>query len=634
MVKSNILVRSKLKQAQVLVSQNKLSEAKTLYTQLYSKNKFIYSIGLNLAVIHRRLGEYNETISICKNIINVSPNNAAAHHILGSALQCLGQFEAAISRYKKAIEIDNKLTEAHYFLGNIYQQTGKLELAIESLYEAIRLNPNFYEALNNLGAILIELKRPIEAREIINKALKIDPNSIQLQCNLAGLYRLEDKPDKALKHAKKAYASDPSFLDAIKLMGNMHYLNNEYDEALAFYRKAYAISRDDEITCFIAQILERRGEFDEAHKLIRPIIEAGKTDIDSLLTFSSLSRRFKNESVAIEALERKINNSDIDDTSLIKAHSELGKQYDLLKKYDKAFINYKKANLLEREQNNQVEALIKKTHLDNTNKNDIDKWFKIYPKEFWDNIPCSNNRNMRPIFVIGMFRSGTTLCEQILSSHPDVHGVGELTHINKLSYEIGNSKPHDKTPASLINITQDKLIKAADSYLSIINNHSTDAKRIVDKMPTNYIHLGLISKLFPNAHIVHMVRDPRDVCLSMYFQRFGPQMPFTTDLVELANYHLSYQRVMQYWHEVLDIKIHNVVYEELTRDQEKITRNILDFCGLEWDDRCMSFYKTKRDVNTPSYDQVRKPIYKNSVARWKNYEEYLKPLTDRLELKE
>ena len=153
-------------------------------------------------------------------------------------------------------------------------------------------------------------------------------------------------------------------------------------------------------------------------------------------------------------------------------------------------------------------------------------------------------------------------------------------------------------------------------------------------MPANFIHVGLISKLFPNAHIVHMIRDPRDSCLSMYFQHFGPQMTFSTDLVELADYHLAYQRAMQYWQEVLDIKIHHVVYEELMENQEAITREMLQYCGLEWSDKCMSFHKSKRDVNTPSYDQVRRPLYKKSVARWKNYEKYIKPLTERLDLHE
>lgn len=633
MAKSNILIRSKLKQAQSLVTQNKLFEAKSLYAKLYSSNKIMHSLGLELAVVHRKLGEFKDAESICKNIIQIAPKNAVAHHILGSALQCMGQFEAAIDEYKLAIKLDNNLIEAHYFLGNIYRLTRQFELAADSLYEAIRLNPHFYEALNNLGAILIELNRPIEAKKMIDRALEINPNSIQLLCNIAEFHMLEGNLVKALEFSNRAYNSDPTFIDAIELKARIHYRNAEYDDALAFFRKSYAISADDETACFIAQILERRGEFDEANTLITPLIKMGKTDIATLLVYSSLSRKFNNERIAIEAIETKIN-SNIDKESLIKLHSELGKQYDLLKEYDNAFLNYKKANLLERELNTQVITLNEKRHLDNIRSSDIDQWFYDYPKSFWQDLPCSRNKSERPIFVIGMFRSGTTLCEQILSSHPDVYGAGELVDINQLSYSIGHSKLHDKSPTSLISVTQDKLTGAASSYLKTLDSYSTSAKRVVDKMPANFIHVGLISKLFPRAHIVHMIRDPRDSCLSMYFQRFGPQMTFSTDLAELADYHLAYQRIMQYWQEVLDIRIHNVVYEELMEDQENMTRKMLEYCGLEWDDACLNFYQTRRDVNTPSYDQVRQPLYKKSVARWKNYEKHLKPLINALGLNE
>lgn len=632
MAKVNILIKSKVQKARSLVAQNKLHEAKDIYTQLYSKNKAMHAIGIELAVVHRKLREYSETELICRNIIKIAPNSAIAHHILGSALQCLGQYDMAINEYKLAIRLDKNITEAHYFLGNIYRLSGKPELAADSYYEAVNQNPNFYEALNNLGAVLVGLNRPIEANKIIYQALRINPNSIQLLCNISGFHLLENNIDKALEYARKAYNTDPNFIDALKLMGQIHYRNAEYDEALAFYRKANLADSSDEIICLIAQILERRGEFNEANELISPLIEAGEADATALLTYSALSRKFKTEWIAIEAIEKKINNHTLDKASLISLHSELGKQYDLLEKYGHAFENYKKANLIEREQNIQVSELNEKRYLNNTNKNNIEQWFHNHPKEFWQNMPCSSSVSERPIFVIGMFRSGTTLCEQILSSHPEVHGAGELADINQISYSLNNNPLHDKSPASLANITQNKLALSANSYLKTLDRFSTTAKRVVDKMPANFIHVGLISKLFPNAHIVHMIRDPRDSCLSMYFQRFGAQMTFSTDLIELANYHLAYQSAMRYWHEVLDIEIHDVIYEDLIANQEVMTRKMLEFCGLDWDESCIDFHQSKRDINTPSYDQVRQPLYKKSVARWKNYEAQIQPLIDALGL--
>lgn len=634
MAKSNILIKSKLKKARSLVSQQNLIEAKTLYTQLYRKNKSMHGIGLELAVVHRKLGEFKETESICKNIISISPNNAYAHHVYGSALQCMNQFDDAIEEYKTAIKLDKSLTETHYFLGNIYQLTGNPEAAAKSYYRAIDLNPDFYEALNNLGATLIELNRPIDAKHIIDKAIRINPNSIQLLCNIAGFYFLDNNLDKALVYAKRAYDIDPDFVDALQILGKIYYQKSDYDEALGYYKKAYSLSGDVKLTAHIAQILERRSEYCEASKLITALIESGNTDVATLLTYSALSRKFDNQPEAIELIEKSIDTINYDDASLISLHSELGKQYDSLKIFNNAFKNYKKANLIERKLNKQFEILNDIKEMDNTKAEDIAQWHNDYNKSFWESLLSSGNESTRSVFIVGMFRSGTTLCEQILSSHPEVYGAGELPDINAISYSLNPTKTHDKSPASLKQVTQDQLSAAAASYLETLNCHSTKATRVVDKMPANFIHVGLISRLFPNAHIVHMKRDPRDTCLSMYFQRFGPQMTMTTDLVELADYYLAYQSAMSYWHDVLDIKIHDVVYEDLVADQERVTRELLEYCELGWDDRCLNFHQTKRDVNTPSYDQVRKPLYKKSAARWKNYREQLKPLTDRLGLDE
>lgn len=631
MTKNNILIRSKLKKAQAFIDQGKLHDAKTAYIQIYNTNRNNDDIGLTLAVIHRKLGEFLEAREISHDIVTKSPGNPQAHHIYGSALQCLGDIKGAISEYKLAIQLDPKFTQAHYFLGNIYQISGEMELAATNFNKAIELEPDFFEALNNLGAVLVELHRPIEAKQVLDRAVKLNPNSLQLLCNIAGFHLLDANIEKALHYAKSALIIDPDFVDALKLSGKANYQLPDYDQALSDYRKAYELSNDNELLGYITQILERRGEFDEANKLIKPLIESGNTDYAVLMTYSALGRNFNHQEDAIRLIEEAIKLQKFDRASLVNLHTELGKQYDHLEDYKNAFHNYNLANLLERELNHQVKDLNKTRDLNNTNKHNVDTWFKDYPSEFWKNLPSSDNTSVRPVFVIGMFRSGTTLCEQILASHPDMHGAGEIPDIHEISLGLHNNKFHDQSPASLVNIKKEQLRKFSDDYLKALNKHSADALRVVNKMPTNFFHVGLISKLFPHAKIIHMIRDPRDACTSMFFQRFGSQMTFSTDLEELADYHLAYQRIMQYWQEVLDIKILDVVYEDLVDNQEETTRKMLEFCDLEWNDQCINFHETKRDVNTPSYDQVRKPMYKKSVARWKNYEEFLKPLLDKLD---
>lgn len=632
MAKNNILTRTKLKKARTFLSENKLDEARTLLQQVYNSNKSNHEVALELAVINRRLGQFNETAQLCTNVLNTAPDDALAHHILGSAYQCLGDPEGAIKEYNRALKLNNNLTETYYFLGNLYREIGKLELAAENYANTIKLNPNFFEALNNYGAVLVDLHKPYEAIEILQRAQNISPNSCQVLCNIANYYMLMEATEDALNYAKKSHFIDPAFFDALKILGYIYYKKNDYDKALDYYNKAMAIKEDVEITGYIASILERRSEFEAAHNMIKPLIDAGTVTPIILLTYSALSRKYDTQHQAIEGMEQMLADESLDTLSRIGLHSELGKQYDALEEYDRAFSNYQQANLLERDYNKQMQHLVDEKVLDNVKPEDIEQWYSLYDRDFWKSLPRSGCSSERPVFVVAMPRSGTTLMEQILASHPDIQGVGELRDINDTSYQIGHNKAHDKSPRYLTNISQQQLASAADKYLATLDKYSTSAKRCVDKMPANFYHIGLISLMFPNARIIHMIRDPRDICLSIYFQRFGAQLTFSTDLVELADYCLSYQHIMKYWHQVLEIPILDVVYEDLVSNQEEMTRKIVNFCGVEWNDQCLSFYKNKRDINTPSYDQVRKPMYNKSVARWKHYEEHLKPLTQRLGL--
>lgn len=632
MAKNSILIRSKLKKAQKFSNENKLHEAKNIYEGIYVNNKGNTSIALELAIIYRRLSEFEKASNVCETILQISPNYAMAHHVYGSAKQCLGDSKNAILEYKKAIHFDPKLTESYYFLGNLYREIGLLEESANYLNKAINLKPDFYEALNNYAAAQLELHHPIEARKALNAAMKIDATTKQILCNISGLHLLENNTDEALSYALKVYAIDSVFFDCLKLLGDIYYKKAKYDDSLEFYHKANNIRNDLSVIGSIGEILERRGQFDEAFNIIKPWIDYEGSNPKILLTYSALSRKFNTQKSAISAIQKllSLSSSTLDAQSEINLHSELGKQYDALEEFDNAFFHYKKANLLDRKYNEEMPDLLEKKVLDNINAGDISKWRELYTEKFWNNLPKSESTSDRPIFVVGMFRSGTTLVEQILSSHPDVFGAGELQDINKLSADLCEQKLHDKSVLGLINVTQEKLNAAAEKYLETLQNKSIDHKRVVDKMPSNFFHIGLINLLFPNAYIINMIRDPRDVCLSMYFQRFGSQMTFSTSLEELADYYLSYKHIMQYWKNALDVSILDVVYESLVSEPENEIRKIITFCDLEWNDSCLSFHNNKRDVNTPSYDQVRKPMYNKSIGRWKNYEKHIGPLVDGL----
>jgi hypothetical protein len=258
---------------------------------------------------------------------------------------------------------------------------------------------------------------------------------------------------------------------------------------------------------------------------------------------------------------------------------------------------------------------------------EMDALMNIYSPEFMARMPRASIRSERPVFIVGMVRSGTSLVEQILASHPAVYGAGELPDIIQtvlsLHTVLGTEQHY---PQCLSKLTQEKTDWLAQQYLGHLASLSPDAARVIDKMPGNFMHLGFIELLFPGARIIHCMRDPLDTCLSAYFQDFSRTHQYSYDLSNLGAFYREYLRVMQHWREVLKLPMLEVRYEELVANQEAVTRRMVEFCGLEWDERCMQFHKAKRYVATASYDQVRQPLYNKSAGRWKHYERFLEPL--------
>ncbi len=264
----------------------------------------------------------------------------------------------------------------------------------------------------------------------------------------------------------------------------------------------------------------------------------------------------------------------------------------------------------------------------------IDRLIAAFTPERLQSLPRAQHDSKTPVFILGMPRSGTSLVEQILASHPQVHGAGELNNIMRLESGmpdlVGGGK---RFPDGLNKLTQEHVDELASHYLEHLAELSPDALRVTDKMPNNFLHLGTIQLLFPDARIIHCMRDPLDTCLSCYFQNFFAQHPYTNDLGHLGAYYNGYERLMAHWKQTLDLPIFDIRYEDLVENQETKSREMIEFIGLEWDEACLKFHENKRIGRTASYDQVRQPIYKGSVARWRNYESHLEPLRKALEAK-
>jgi len=261
---------------------------------------------------------------------------------------------------------------------------------------------------------------------------------------------------------------------------------------------------------------------------------------------------------------------------------------------------------------------------------------QVFTRDFIEKNKFLGSDSEVPVFIVGMPRSGTTLTEQIISSHPQVMGAGEVVFWGRapdaIPYTLGSMNEY---PECVTEMSVPKAKGIADKYLELIRKivgPDTQSQRITDKMPHNFVHLGLIAMLFPNARIIHCKRDVMDNCLSIFFQNFGGAHPYAYDLINLGHHHLEYQRLMAHWHEALPGRIFDLNYEDVITAPEYWSRRLIEHVGLEWDDACLSPHRLERTVKTASHWQVRQPIYKTSVQRWKNYEPHLGPLKELLGL--
>jgi len=478
--------------------------------------------------------------------------------------------------------------------------------AMSICLKLVKAKPNDTNLLALLGETLTAMGRTEEARGSLTKALRLRRDDPALLYDLAMTYRREGQFDQAhqyLDKALKVRPDDPTIVSA---------------KSACFY---------------IA------GDIDAAAATLAPLLDHGDRHISVVLGFARICHRLKREADGVALLHDALSQPDLPGKTRSDILFLLGELHDRMGHYDLAFEAFAKANQLRgarfdpKSYSELVDDLIHRT------------WTAPRMKQL-PRATIPPPRSEKPVFIVGMPRSGTSLVEQILASHPDVYGAGELNDIGKLVHDWqGSLGGAISLMTDLEPLTQQCVDREARQYLDAITRLAVaggrpKAKRVTDKMPLNFRHLGLISLLFPHAKIIHCIRDPMDTCLSCHFHSFAGQNPYTTNLTHLGLFYRDYQRIMRHWHDVLDVPgagaglgaILDVVYEELVADQEAWSRRLIEFIGLEWNDACLRFHENKRVVLTLSNDQVRRPMYSSSVGRWRKYEKHLGPLKDALDV--
>lgn len=506
---------------------------------------------------------------------------------------------------------------------NLLQQGRVNEAA--AIYQAITQNdPGDAEAWSGLGSIYGQLKAGPPAEACFRRVTALRPELPYGHFNLALALEMQDRNADAVASYIEAIRLKPDFIEAIHNLGLAQSREGDFEEALATLAQGLALQPGHvRITSVQAEIHARRGDYQKAYDVLKPLLEGpAPPPVGVVATLGLFSKHINASSQAIALHKRLLedNLNPLAQAERMLLHFSLGHLLDAAGEYDAAFTQFQQGNSF-KERRFDARKLI----------NRYDSFIAAYSEDFMRRAPRAARDASRLIFIVGMPRSGTTLVEQILSSHPQVEGLGERlllpSVVQTIPQVLGSTLPY---PQCMSEFTGDAANSLADAYMREVDALVGNAGHVTDKMLQNYEHLGLIALLFPGARVIHCTRNPLDTCLSCYFVNFRSDSFAAYDLSILGLHYRQYERLMAHWRTVLDIPRMDVSYEDLIADQERVTRELLTFCGLPWDDSCLRFHETGRAVVTASYDQVRQPLYRRSAGRWKHYDRHLGPLRSAL----
>lgn len=552
-----------------------------------------------------------------RQLISADPTQVDAMHLRAMIAMRRNDTVGAISIMQRALAIRPRDIALLCNLGNMLMTAGRADEALARFLGAIEIDPNQQQARAGAGAILVEQGKFLAAEPHFRSVLKPAPRNVEALLGLAAALEGQARASEAADIARRAIAVAPQNpLAETRLataLGQLH----DFEGAINAHRRAMALSGNAPNYWFgLVVNLAAFGRIAEAESECRALIAAYPNFAPAHVRLSTLVR--ESSEVEIADLERLLGRTDLSVRDHIQVEFALGAALEGRGAYAKAFAYYEQGNRLTRE---TAPYSKKKTTNGFT---DIKSTFSPAVLVQHQSEGCPDPT---PIFVVGMPRSGTTLAEQILSSHPEVAGANELEAIPRLFGEFVSSSETRTPKEALLAAKGDHLRRVGETYLKELRAFSPDARFIVDKLPGNFAFLGFIALILPEAKIVHCRRDPLDTCLSIYKTRFARgSIDYGYDMAELGHYYRHYEDLMHYWDEVLPTKPINVVYEDLVADTRAESQHLLAALGLDWSESCEKFYETKRSVLTASVAQVRRPIYNSSVGSAARFGAALDPL--------
>jgi tetratricopeptide (TPR) repeat protein len=637
-----------------LHQSGRLAEAERIYRQILDQDQNHPDALHMLGVIASQTGHFAESVTLIGQALAVNPQAAPFHANYGTALRGLGRLQDAAAAFRRALHYKPDYAEAHNNLGTTLRDLGNIEEAEASFREALRLKPDHGDAHNNLGNLKREAGQWGEAEEHYRQALAVmplgHPKTMHYNRNLGTL----------LRDCGRLTEAEASYRRALRIKADDEELHNNLGIALREMGLLLEADRSHSLELLLAPdlpspynsrgaSLRALGRLDDAERLARRaliiapnlaeahntlgivLFDLGKIDSarhhldqalalapgDALFHFNlAATKRYRLDDPQIGVMEAMLPRAaSLPIDARIHLNFALAKAYDDLGDKDRGFDHLLTGNGLKRQQLGYDEAAAMALFA---------RIKALFTADLMRELALPAQPASGAVFILGMPRSGSTLIEQILASHPQMFGAGELT---LLSQSVNAVLGRDRYPEAVSALNADGLAALAETYRTALQTEAQSSLRITDKLLRNFIYCGLIALALPEARIIHCSRDPIDNCLSIYSKLFVGHHPYAYDLAELGRYYLAYQDLMAHWRRVLPPgRMIDVVYEDVVEDLEGQARRLLDFLELPWDPACLAFYNTNRPVRTASATQVRQPIYRSSVGRWRPSGDRLSPL--------
>lgn len=590
--------------------------ARQLLDRALALRQDVASVFNHRGVALRRLGEPERAIADFTRVIALDPQSADARYNRANTLRDLGRREEALADYRQAAERAPARADILNNLGGCLKEVNLHAEALACYDRLLALNPNHAEAHSNRGLVLQSLGRFEDAEVSADRAIALNPRFADAWRERAAAVLALGGVEDALHSVSEALAIDPNLAAAHATLGLvMMEMGKPVDAAQSFAR-ALALKPDHvEARLGLAKLTAEEGRFADAEVLFNSVLKDEPGHVASLHGLSGL-RKFQAGDPLFAAIADRLRDGRLTAEQREQLHHVYAKLCNDAGRHDDAMAHFAQSKLCRASRFDLA-----------AHRSGFSAMQRLFTPAFLAARRDFGSDDARPVFIVGMPRSGTTLTEQILAAHPAAQGFGELQDMAALSKTLGGGlKIPEAFTQAVAALDAEGSRRLAERYLTAFRGAAPGVLRVIDKRPHNYELLGLIALLFPRAHIIHCRRDAMDNCLSMYMQDFNLHHGYNRDLTTLGHYYRTYEEVMAHWRAVLPLPIHDCIYEDTVDDVEASARALVDFVGLDWDPACLDYHARESQVRTPSQWQVRQPVYRTSVAAWRRYEAHLGPL--------